>query len=566
MATITVDQLVAELGYEIDTKDLARFKEGTDSAGVSTVAMGSLVAKAGEKIAAMGVQAAKAALVFTKELVTGFVEAGDQIGKTARQIGVSTDDLQGLTFAAKRSGVQVKSMEKGLKLLQVGMFDASTKGVGPFQEGIDALGISITSLEGLTTTEQLAVFADELNKVGSEAERTGIASKLFGARAGPELKTLLEGGSAGILELQERARELGGIIPEEGIANAEKLADTFTDLDTQMMGMKNTIGGALAPVVDEMVGELIEWIDNNRDFIDQDLPIIIRDAADAARELLPKMVAAAKSVSDMVGAVVQLEEKTGILGRTVDFLQAPFNAVNFILKKTRDLGFEIVDFILTLTQKIPLFADSAKELQNTLRIFRDSDTKVELSAETKKEIAVTEKRFKEQAEKDKAGEKTIGGLAESEARSFRGGARLAPARSRVRVLAEKIENKSKLSRAEKKEARALGLDVPRGKGGRGGGRGGKKKDATILDMLGIKDPGSGLGTATAPSGGGASPLAGANFTTIDQSLNVRIEGITVQGDPTTAAGVVAGAEDALRKSPIWREIFDHYHDTLPGVG
>lgn len=542
--TITVDSLVAELGYTIDSKDLEKFKEGTDSAGTASIAMGNLVAKAGEKIAEAGIQAAKAAVVFVKDLVTGFVDAGDEIGKVSRQIGVSSRDLQGLRFAAERSGVSIKSMEKGLKLLQVGLFDAKTKGTGPFAEGIEALGLSITTLEGLTTTEQLAVFADALNEVGDEAEKTGIAAKLFGARAGPELKTLLEGGSEGIRALTERADELGGIIPEEGIANAERLADSFTDLKTIGVGAANTLGGAMAPAVDEMTQATIEWVQENREFIDQELPELIRDGADAARELVPRLVSLAKTTASLVQTVVDLEEKTGVLSRTMSILSMPIDIVTAALQLMRDVGFQVADFILKLAETIPGLTDSAKDLRATLALFKDTDVTVGVTEKTEKQIKAGAKAFKDQADLDKK-QAVIGGLALPTQRRKR---------SRSVVLAEKLENKEKLSRSERKEARSLGLDLPRGKGGKGK----KGKPKTILGQLGLDD---GSAVSGAPSGGGASPLAGASFVSIDASLTVNLGGIAVSSET-----IEEGVREAVRGSTIWGEIADHFNEQLPGLG
>lgn len=546
--TITVDELVASLGYEIDTKDLERFKEGTDSAGTASIAMGNLVAKAGEKIAEMGIQAVKAAGALAKDLVVGFVEVGDEIGKTARQIGVSTQNLQGFRFAAERSGVSLKSMDKSLKLVQLGLFDAKTKGVGPFQEGLDALGLSIDAVELLSPTEQMALFADELNKVENEMDRTAIAGLIFGKKAGPELKTLLEGGSEGITQLLEDFQRLsGGGISDEGIKSAEDFADSMTNIDTAITGVKLAIGEVLTPVIRPVIDEMTEWIVANREFIDQELPVLIRDGADAAREIIPKLVSLAKTTASLVQTVVDLEEKTGVLSRTMSILSTPIDIVTAALQLMRDVGFQVADFILKLAEAIPGLTDSAKDLRATLALFKDTGVTVEITEETKKQLKAGEEAFKAQAAQDKRAADQgvgVGGLALPTQRRKR---------SRSVVLAEKLENKEKLSKSERKEARGLGLDVPKGKGGKG-----KGKPKTLLGQLGLDD---GSAVSGAPSGGGASPLAGASFVSIDASLTINLGGIAVSSET-----IEEGIADGVRGSKVWQEIADHFNEQLPGLG
>jgi TP901 family phage tail tape measure protein len=297
------EQQIADLGKTGKTtgqtmqRDLAG---GIDQAGVRTVALGNLVAQGATALAGLAVQAIRTGAAFAVDLVKGFASAGDEIAKTARQLGVGAESLQRLRFAAERSGVSTAALERSFRTLQTGLIDARERGVGPAVDGLELLGLTIEDVPVDDAEAAFGVIADALRDVESEAERSSIAADLFGQRAGIELKSLLAEGSEGIDALGDRAEALGGVLGEDTLTSAEQLTDAFTDLQTLFEGVKNTIGAALAPTVTDLVNRLTEFVRTNDDLITQDIPKLF----DALAKIIPPVVEFAAQLVDGVAFLV----------------------------------------------------------------------------------------------------------------------------------------------------------------------------------------------------------------------------------------------------------------------
>jgi hypothetical protein len=79
----------------------------------------------------------------------------------------------------------------------------------------------------------MAKIADEVNKLSSPMEKTAVATQLFG-RSGAPMLNLLREGADGMARMQAEARELGVVIDEDLIRNAEE-AQTQIDLMSRVI-------------------------------------------------------------------------------------------------------------------------------------------------------------------------------------------------------------------------------------------------------------------------------------------------------------------------------------------
>jgi hypothetical protein len=190
-------------------------------------------------------------------------------------------------------------LQRSIRTLQVGLIDAREKGVGPAADGLALLGLQLEDIPVDDAEAAFGVISDALQNVESEAERSSIAADLFGQRAGIELKSLLVEGSEGIRELGDRAEELGGVLGEDAFCSAEQLTDAFTDLQTLFDGVKNQIGSALAPTITVLVDKITDFVAENDDLIQQDIPKLFEALAD----LLPPVL---KFTSQLVDGVAFL--------------------------------------------------------------------------------------------------------------------------------------------------------------------------------------------------------------------------------------------------------------------
>lgn len=287
---------VAELFVELRVDDQGSKKkiddvgEATKGAGVKAVALGGILADLARRLIDVGLAAAKAAVGFAVDMVKGTAAAGDEIAKTSKQLGVAATDLQRVRFAAQRSGASVASTTKAIRAMTVGLEDAATKGTGPMAEGLEAIGLNAEELEGLGLEERFSVISEALNRVGDDSRRSGLAMKIFGARAGAELKPLLDEGAAGMAALGDEAERLGGVMGEDSLADAEAFEDAMLDLRTVFDGVVRTVGSTLIPMFRNGIQTVTEWAAENRELIAVRVEEFFDRVVEVGRDLIPILV------------------------------------------------------------------------------------------------------------------------------------------------------------------------------------------------------------------------------------------------------------------------------------
>jgi hypothetical protein len=270
-----IRDLFVKLGVKTDAKALKRFDAGLNKAAVATVALTGI--------------AVSTAL------------AGDSAAKTAKQLGVGVEELQELTFAADRSGASMKDLETGIRRLAVVAVDAA-EGTGAGAEAFAALGISATDAEG-ELKDPLKLFeevAGSMATMENETQKMALANDVFG-RSGAKLLPLLNEGADGIQALRAEARAYGLVMSKEATEASEAFVDTMTNAKGVLTGLKNTIGIALIPVLDDVIGRFTDWFLANRELIQ------VR-----AREWAERLASAAERLAGFIMLVAAAVDAIGI--------------------------------------------------------------------------------------------------------------------------------------------------------------------------------------------------------------------------------------------------------------
>jgi hypothetical protein len=161
------------------------------------------------------------------------ISAADAIGKTVDKIGVGVEALQELRFAAKASGVEQQTLDMELQRFTRRAAEAA-QGTGEAKDALAQMGIALRDQSGnLRRSEDLlGDVADAFARIEDPAERVRLAFKLFDSE-GVALVNLLRGGSSALEEMRERARDLGIVLDEHLVRDAERAR---TELDTLSQG------------------------------------------------------------------------------------------------------------------------------------------------------------------------------------------------------------------------------------------------------------------------------------------------------------------------------------------
>jgi len=187
-------------------------------------------------------------------------KAQDAIGKVSDRLGIQTDKLSELQYAASLSGVENRKLELGLQRMTRRIAEAA-KGTGEAKAAIKELGFDAKRLAGLSPDQAFAEIADALQGVQTQSDRVRLAFKLFDSE-GVSLIQMMSGGSKGLKEMQEEAKRLGLTLDRIETAKIEMANNAITKLKGAFEGLTKQLAAQLAPFISELAEQFSAWADS----------------------------------------------------------------------------------------------------------------------------------------------------------------------------------------------------------------------------------------------------------------------------------------------------------------
>ena len=264
-----VRELFAKLGLSVDAASFAVADQmlGAVKSGLGLLVSGAV--RAGESLT---------------EIISKTVETASALNDTSIALGVTTDAIQELGYAAQLNGSSVEGMSDGLRKLSINM-QAAASGSEETAQTFRRLGVQITEGGKLRAADAvLADIADKFKAMPSGARRVAAAVDLFGKSGASLIPTLAEG-SAKLAELRQEARDLGIVLDKNTISAGDELGDSWDRLKAAADGLRYSIGGPLLEGIRESVDAMVEWVKANRQLIAQRMRGLIRGLGSAIRVL-----------------------------------------------------------------------------------------------------------------------------------------------------------------------------------------------------------------------------------------------------------------------------------------
>lgn len=257
-------ELFVSLGLEVDE---AAFAKGQLAAGLIEAGL--------KKIVEVGKEVIESFVENTKEAI----EYGNKIEKTSQSIGIATDELQKLQYAAQLSDVSAEELSAGLGHLALNMKHAKE---GSKEAAAAFKGIDYKNADGSLKTldESLAAVAEKFASMPDGPEKTAKSMQIFG-RAGKQLIPLLNEGASGLEELKKEAEELGLVMDEKAVKASEKLNDDLERLHMVGKGVWRQAIAPLLPMISTLVKRFLEWRKANAAVLSQKLQSVIGGIAKA---------------------------------------------------------------------------------------------------------------------------------------------------------------------------------------------------------------------------------------------------------------------------------------------
>lgn len=180
------------------------------------------------------------------------MEAASQAEHTAKKLGLTTDAVQQLQFAANMQDIDKGALNTGLKFLQLNSTKAS-EGSKEAAKAFRGLGVSVKDATGgpVPLDELFENVATKIAEIKDPAKQTTVAVQLFG-RSGQELIPLLQKGGEGIREFREEAEALGGGLTEALLEDAGKYEEALKRFEFAFIGVKSAIGNFLLPILTKL--------------------------------------------------------------------------------------------------------------------------------------------------------------------------------------------------------------------------------------------------------------------------------------------------------------------------
>jgi hypothetical protein len=221
------------------TNDSRGFKRGMDSARKDLSGFQSAISTAKTAVAGFfAFSAIKAGVTSFAGMIKESITRIDDLGAAATKIGVGTEFLSELQFAAALSDTSIEDLNKGLT--QMALIIGKGGGSGSPEEAFMRL-------------------VDEIAAIEDPMQRAKAAADAFGAKLGRNLLPLLIKGRKGIEELRAEARRLGGSVSEDMQAKFGLADDALKRLDASFSVLANKLASEFVPLIVDMTPKLIDF-------------------------------------------------------------------------------------------------------------------------------------------------------------------------------------------------------------------------------------------------------------------------------------------------------------------
>lgn len=222
--------------------------------------------------------------------------AMDYIFKVSQSTGMGFTDLMS---NMQKFGPQLQEMGYSFETASALMGQLDKAGVN-VEEVLGAMKKSVGALakEGISASDGLAMYYEQIKNAGTAAEAASIASEIFGTKAGSTMAAAIRDGTLAVGDLTESLLENG-----ETIAGAAE--DTYGFAE-RLQIMKQGLEVALKPMANTVFDGLNKFMPVLQKLMEQIVPVI-SDAVEAAAPFVEEfLMGAANALEDVLPLISQL--------------------------------------------------------------------------------------------------------------------------------------------------------------------------------------------------------------------------------------------------------------------
>ena len=245
-----VNKALGKVGLKADIS-----KSSVDGANTSMGKMIPIMSNVAIGLGAVGAAAvagSTALIAFTRTNTLAIKE----MEKSARLAGINAQAFQAYAYAANSVGVSQEKFSDILKDVNDRVGEFIAEGGGEFQfifeELLEPIGVTTEALKEMSSTEVLGAVQKGLDAVNADAKLTTTTYERL-ANDATLLQPLLEDNAKALDELASEARDMGLIISQDQIDNANEFNRQFELLDRQVSVFGQSLAAELSPAMKELV-------------------------------------------------------------------------------------------------------------------------------------------------------------------------------------------------------------------------------------------------------------------------------------------------------------------------
>lgn len=329
--------------------------------------LGKGLAVAGAATAMVGAAAIKAGDAFAD--AAGEVAAyGDNIDKMSQRLGLSYEGFQKWDYILGQSGVDIDSMQTGLKTL-TNQLDDARNGSADAQARFEALGLSIEDISNMSREEVFEAVIAGFQQMEDSTERAALANDLFG-RSGQNLTPLFNQSIEETQALAQAAEDLGLIMSDDAVRASADYQDALDTMQRSMNGLKNNMMGNFLPGItsvmdglsalftgdgDSGVAKITEGIDMIVEQMTANFPkilevgmSIVQSLAQAVMDNLPALADAALQLVGTIASFI-LENLPTLIEVGLNMLMT---LADGIIQNLPTIIPAVIDVVLTIVDKL----------------------------------------------------------------------------------------------------------------------------------------------------------------------------------------------------------------------
>lgn len=250
---VRIDATSEQLRRELNVADNA-VEKADKSIGARLQKMQKRFTETAKRAAKLGAAAGVAGAAITAKLVSAGLESVDSLAKVSNRLGIATEELAALRFAAEQTGVSTNTLDMALQRMTRRVAEAA-KGTGEAQGALKELGLDAQALNELAPDQVFRAITAAMEGVDNQSDKVRLAMKLFDSE-GVSLVQTMNAGVDALDEFAEQARIAGLTINEFDAAKVEAANDAMNRVRKQVTGLSQQLAVRFAPILEGIADRL----------------------------------------------------------------------------------------------------------------------------------------------------------------------------------------------------------------------------------------------------------------------------------------------------------------------